>query len=242
MLPHAVKRRSWVAFSVCVLGLLSGCAQVPRQAFNAAASSHIKTVVVAHNENHSEYPAQVLGHPGLSFGLVGALVAAADTQSKTTKLTAAIDPKETRLQERFAERLAERLKDAGYQVTRVTLPKDVKDEQAIAFAKQSGASDAVLVVNLYGGYWAAGPSTDYFPRVAATVKKVEAQTSKTLYEDSVSYGYVLPQAQSVHLASDASYRFPTIDALVADPAKTREGLYVGVDAVATQIAADLKKP
>lgn len=240
-MSFALKQRKWIAFSVCAVGLLAGCAQVPRQAFNAAAASHIKTVVVAHNENSTEYPAQVLGHPGMSFGLVGALVAAADTQSKTTKLTTAIDVKETRLQERFAERLAERLKDAGYQVTRLALPKDMKDEQALAFAKQNGASDAVLVVDLYGGYWAAGPQTDYFPRVAASVKKVEVQTSKTLYQDSVSYGYAMPQGQSVHLASDVSYRFATIDALVANPIKTREGMYVGLDAIAAQIAADLKK-
>jgi hypothetical protein len=120
------------------------------------------------------------------------------------------------------------------------VPKDAKEEQALAAARDGRRSDAVLLVNVVGAYWAAGPSTDYFPRVLVKVKELDAG-GKTLYEDTISYGYAMANAQTVHLASDPKYRFKDIDVLIADPELTRMGLFEGVDAVATQVATDLKK-
>lgn len=222
--------------------LVAGCAQpLKKQAFNRESAAHIHTVVVTRSENQDEYQAYMLGHPGMGFGLIGGLVAAADMQGKTNRLTAAMDAKEVRLQERFSEKLKESLAKAGYQTAVVVLPKDTKPEQVLAAAKQRASGDAVLFVNLYGGYWAAGPSSDYFPRMAAQVKTFDTRTEKVLYEDTITYGYAMPRAETVHLASDPAFRFANIDLLVADPAKTRQGLYRGIDALAEQIVADLRK-
>jgi hypothetical protein len=229
------------ALVVMSVAFLAGCAQVPRQAFNAQAAAHVKTIVVARAENQIEYPVQIIGHPGMSFGLIGGLVAAADMQVKSGKLTSAIDVKETRVQERFADKLKARLNKAGYETVVVVLPKGTTLDQGLAQAKLKARGDAVVVVELYAGYWAAGPSTDYFPRMVAKVKTFDAKSDKVLYEDSISYGYAMPQAQTVHLASEPAYRFGSIDTLVADPVKTRQGLYVGVDALVEQIANDLRK-
>ena len=74
-----------------------------------------------------------------------------------------------------------------------------------------------------------------------TVKKVNLKSSDILYQDAFSYGYTTPQMKSVHFASDSIYRFSNIDTLTSDPAKTRQGLLQGIDAIAAQIAADLKR-
>jgi hypothetical protein len=221
--------------------LLAGCAQIPRHAFNAAAATNLRKVVVTQDTNQDEYDVNMVGHPGLSFGLIGGLVAAADLQSKTTQLTKAIDPSETRLQERFCNKLAEHLRSAGYDTEVVLLPKDSKEDQALALAKQRTGSDAVVFVQMRAGYWAAGPSTDYFPRIIAKVKALDTRSDKVLYEDTITYGYTMPQLKTVHLASQPGYRFKNIDDLVAHPAQIREGLYEGIEAVAGQIAADLKR-
>jgi len=231
-----------MAAALAFAAVVTGCAvqPLPRQAFNAAAASHIKTVVVTQAPNQESYEAAVLGHPGMSFGLIGGLVAAADIQAKSSKLTAAIGPSETRLQERFAQRLAERLRETGYEVQLAPVPKDAKEDEALAAARQTRTGDAVLLVNLVGAYWAAGPSTDYFPRLLVKVKELDA-AGKTIYEDTFTYGYAVANAQTVHLASDQKYRFKDIDVLVADPALTRDGLFEGIEAVVSQIANDLKK-
>ena len=239
MLTHLRRLPLVITFAAA---LLAGCAPLPRQAFNAASATHIKKVVVTHQQNQDQYEINIVGHPGMSFGLIGGLVAAADMQAKATQLTKAIDASETRLQERLGQTLSARLKVAGYEPDIVVLPKDAKEADALALAKQRGASDAVLLVNIFGGYWAAGPSSDYFPRLMAKVKAVDAKTEKVLYEDTITYGYAMPQAQTVHLASEPTYRFKDMEELVRDPARTRAGLYAGIEAVAQQIAADLKRP
>jgi hypothetical protein len=232
--------RFWSALALVVAA--TGCAQAPKkQAFNREGSTHIKSVVVTQAPNQDSYAAAILGHPGQSFGLIGALVAAADQQTKTNRLTAALDPAETRLQERFSARLSDGLAQAGYSAAVLVVPKDTNEEQLLPLAQKQAAGDAVIAVELSGGYWAAGAETDYFPRVVAKVRALERASGKLLYEDTISYGYAMPRAQTVHLASDPQFRFRTIGALTEEPARAREGLYRGIEAIAAQVVDDLRK-
>ncbi len=242
--PETILKLIKALLLVVVVTGLVGCAQpLKKQAFNSAAAAHIVTLVVTQKPNQDQYDAAVLAHPGVSFGLIGGLIAAADMQNKSNQLTASIDPKETRLQERLGFILQNRLTQSGYQVKTVTLKKDTKDEEILGQVRALGeTSDAVLSVDLTGAYWAAGPGSDYFPRLVARVKKIDGKDGKTLYEDLLTYGYNSPQLQSVHLISAEQFRFATIGALTADAAKTRKGLLDGLDAIADQIVIDLKKP
>jgi hypothetical protein len=230
-------RRSVV---VVLAALVAGCAPMPKQAFNREASSHIKSIAITRQPNQDKYEAAVIGHPGVSFGLIGGLIAAADITAKSNKLTSAIGTDETRLQERFADDLAQALTAAGYQVTVVPVEKDADVAKASAAVRAHGKYDAMLHANLIGGYWAAGPASNYVPRVLAVVKLHDLGRDRTLFEDLFTYGYAQPQAKSIHLAAESRYAYANIDALVADPPTTRQGLFDGLRAVAAQIAADLK--
>jgi len=230
-----------VGAALAVVVLLGACAQLPKQAFNREAATHVHALIVTQDRNQTSYEAAVLGHPAMSFGLIGGLIAAADMQYKSGKLTAAIDPVETRLQERFTATLAEHLARSGYETSTVVLPAGSKDVDVVAYAKSHAKGDAVLVVHLYGGYWAAGPSTDYQPRLSAPIRLVDLYSGKVLYEDVISYGYAPAQDKTIHFASDSKYRFANIDVLTGDPALTRAGLLDGLDPVAHQIAEDIKR-
>lgn len=232
--------KKWIG--IITLVALAGCAQpIKKQAFNKEASGNIRTLAISQSKDQESYDALVLGHPGMSFGLIGGLIAASDMQSKSNQLTAAIDPKETRLQERFAMKLSASLARSGYAVKVVPASKDATEDQVVNVLTQSAGTDGVLAVTVLGRYLAAGPATDYFPYVLVKVKKVDSKSGNVLYEDTFSYGYASAGLETVHFASDASYRFANIDSLVANPAKTREGLIAGLDAIIAQITADLKK-
>lgn len=222
--------------------LASGCAQMPKQAFNREAATHVRTLVVARAPNQDSYEANVLGHPGMSFGLIGGLIAVADMQFKSSQLTKAIDPAETRLQDRFTDKLVEVLQAAGYATKVVVVPTGTKEVDVVPYViKQDTKADAVINLTVSGGYWAAGASTEYQPRLAAVVKMSDLRAGTMLYQDTITYGYPLAQSKSVHFPADAKYRFGTITSLTSDPALTREGLLTGIDVVATQIADDLKR-
>jgi hypothetical protein len=229
----------WLAAGLAVL--VTGCAQAPKkQAFNREGAAAIKTVAITKGSKTEFYEAGMLGHPGASFGLIGGLIAAADIQSKSNRLTQAIKPEETKLQERLNEKLQAALAQVGYETSVMALPAEVSEEQLLETVKKS-ATDTVLTVGVVGKYLAAGPSSDYFPYIVVKARKLESKTGKVLYEDTFTYGYTFPNVQTVHMASDAKYRFNSIDALVADPKVTRQGLIDGLDVITGQIASDLKK-
>lgn len=236
-----MKTRAAAGCLLVAMAVLGGCAQLPKQAFNRDAATHIRSIVVTQAADQDTYRAAILGHPAAGFGLVGALVAAADMQAKSTRLTASIDPKEARLQTRFAEKLAASLERAGYESTVLVLPTGIRDEEILAHVKKSTSGDATVIVGLTGAYWAAGPSTDYQPRLIASVRAVDTTGGAILYQDTLTYGSAVPNMKTIHFPSDSAYRFGDIDILVADPTKAREGLVRGLDALAEQIAADLKR-
>lgn len=223
------------------LVFVTGCAQMNKQAFNKEANLSLKSLAISQPQIQEEYETVVLGHPGMSFGLIGGLVAAADMQSKTNRLTAVIKPEELKLQERFAQKLNENLAKVGYTTQVVSIPKDVSDDQVVDYVKKNSSADAIIALKVRGSYLAAGPTTDYFPYIFINAKKVHAQTGEVLYEDNFTYGYAMQNMKTVHFASDTSYRFNSIDSLTADPAKTREALIAGIDSIVEQIALDLKK-
>jgi hypothetical protein len=221
--------------------LLGACGEMPKQAFNRDAAKHVRTVIVTRNDNQPAYEAVLLAHPGASFGLIGGLVAAADMQMKSKRLSTAIDPLETRIQERFSDCLRDSLSRVGYTANVVVIPLSVKGDDVLPYAKKNATGDAVLIVNMSAAYWAAGPTSDYFPRLTVSVKLVDLLAGGTVYQDTLTYGYVQGQGKTVHFPSDQKYRFADMTALTDDPGLTREGLYRGMDAIANQIAEDLKR-
>ena len=61
------------AFAVVSVVVLSGCATpIPKQEFNAEASSHIQKVAFTRYEEQKEIGVVVVAHAGASFGLIGA--------------------------------------------------------------------------------------------------------------------------------------------------------------------------
>lgn len=231
--------RAWV---VAAAVLLAGCAQpVVRQAYNAEANQAIKQVVVAQLPNQKSFEVDILGHPGMSFGLIGGLIAAADMQTKTNKLTAAVDPAQTRLQDHFSSLLKDGLSAQGYEVEVVVLPQDMDAEKAVAHVKAGSKADAVLVVQVRGGFWAAGPTTDYQPHIIAQLRAVRFDTGATVYEDTITYGYNANRKDIVHIPADAKYKFKDIDTLVGNVPLARESFLEGLRLISVQVLNDVQR-
>ena len=220
---------------------LVGCATVEKQAFNKEAASGIKSIAVTERTGEESYDVNIIAHPGVSFGLVGGLVAAADLMAKSSKLTGALDPAQTQLQQMLAKKLAQSLNAAGYQTEIVPVAKTVDNKEVHSAVRSKVNTDALLTVSVQGLYVAAGPASDYFPYVVVHVLSTDVKTGAKLYQDTITYGYNFPSTKTVHLPGNPDGRFKNMDELVLDPKRTREELYSGLEAIAAQIAADLKQ-
>ena len=234
--PHAPTRAA--AWCLLLSLGLSACTTVKTQAYNAW--NHIRSLVVFQDTSRESYGVDIVAHPGANFGMVGTLVAQLDMSSKSSRLTQALDPQTTALQERLAVRLARALSAEGYDSTVVPVAGDRSRREAVPAALPVPA-DAYITLDVQARYIAAGPSSDYLPYVRVSVAQNDTRTGKVLYEDTLAYGYDQDNAHVVHLPSDNRYRFKDIDSLLSNPDKAREGLQAGVDAIVAQIASDLQR-
>ena len=234
---------AWPAL-VAALALLAGCAQpAKKQSFDRERAKSLKTVVLAQRPNQDAYLMNIQAMPGQDFGAIAALIEGADEKSKSDRLAKAIDPAETRLQERFSAKLQQKLAAAGYETRLVVLPSiPSKDDELLAQVKAKGTGgDAVLAIAMFGEYAAAGPGGEVLPKVGAYVRVVDTNSGALLYQERLAYCFALAQSDATVLPCDPRYRFKNVDALVADPAKAREGLIAGLDPLAARVAADLKR-
>lgn len=222
--------------------LLTGCAtKFEKQAFNSEASASIKKITVPHWNDQDEYMAQVVNHPGLSFGLIGAAIVAADTSSKTKRLNDALDPQKTKLTAAFYEKALPGLRQLGYEVIAVPAKRSDKAEDVKASVRMAQGQDASLLLRIDASYLAAGASTDYYPSVVVDAELTDSKSQATLYREAYHYGYNNGSKDVVHIEAAADCKFKDIEALTANIDKTRTCLTASVDILVKQIVADLKK-
>jgi hypothetical protein len=229
---------------IVLLGSLvvTGCAtKFEKQAFNSEASAGIKKIAVQQWSDQDEYPARVVNHPGMSFGLIGAVVTAADTASKTKKLNDVLDPNKTNLTADFYAKALPGLRQLGYEVVAVPVKRGAQAVEVNNAVRVTQGQDAFLLLNIEGAYLAAGASTDYFPSVVMTAELSDSKSQAVLYKEAYHYGYNDGNKDVVHIEAASDCKFSDIDRLIANIEKTRTCLTASVDILVKQMVADLKK-
>lgn len=224
------------------ISLLAACAgPVPRIESNPAVLSRIKTVAVINPPEAKTYIVMNFGHPGMAFGLIGGLVAAADQSSKQDQLTAALKKENLSVSNTLASGLVARLSGAGFQARAENGPWEEKDGKYILeFDKIQSDADAVAVVTpTITGFIATGATSDYLPTITVVVTLLDKDRKTQIYRGFHAAGWE-PKAEGWK-HSPATTTFGNFDALMANPSNTAKALVAAAAAVSTSIAEDLRR-
>ena len=226
---------------------LTGCVSMPQQqAFNRDIHATVKTIAVL--ETHpTRTSVFMLNHPGASFGLIGALVAAGDQASKEKKFHSTMDQAGFEPLAYFKERLTAKMSERGYTLvwpeSQVQTSKTKRGPFGLRTTyPHAHAADAQLDVNFgFVGYAAAGATdgSPYRPTVTIGARLVGADGKQNYYTDYFAYNNVFNLATAVALNGDPQYSYPGFDELHAAGTASIEGLRVAIDAIATEIARQL---
>ena len=230
----------------------AGCAQpVQKQAYDVELSSRIHTVLLVQGPNQQSFTTiRNWTIPPGNLGAPFAVAALADTLISTERITVALDPKQTRLQDRFSELLRDGLVAQGYETRIVVLPAADEPDKPLTLLRQHGRADAALVVTLKGQVSWSEPPEDptqdppaaaFSPLLVVTAKAIELGSGAVLYEDRFAYGRADQQAGATYFPSDPKYGFASVGEVVADPARLREGWIAGMHMIANKILADLQR-
>lgn len=182
------------------------------------------------------------GHPGMAFGLIGGLVAAADQNSKQERLTQAVKEKSPILTSGIlADSIATQLRRRGFEAKVEEAPWEESDGRfRLDFEKITSSADTLLVVTpTIVGFITTGTTSDYLPTVTAVVTLLGKDRKEQLYRGFHAAGWE-PKANGWrHTAPKVT--FANFDALMADPTKTAGALNVAASEVAETVAEDLKR-
>ncbi len=226
---------------IVVACLAGGCINVPKQAFNRELHKDVVAIGLLEPPQIVEYPVVNLGHPGMGFGLIGGLVAAADIQSKTDEFTKKLKSRNFDLRGECRKALEAELNQAGYKITVISVQRD-KPGFVQAYEGINATADAYLDVVCSTGYLAAGPTTPYVPTVMLNARMIKRSTQEIIYQEIVSYGYENRFLQSVNITADVQYNFSSFDSLTQNDERALEGIRKGIPIVVKRLVRDIARP
>jgi len=224
-----------------LLVLLVGCAKTPNMNYNASMHKEIKSIAVIAPKKTVELTVYYHNHPGMSFGLVGGLIAAAEFASKQSEYNELLKSTGFRADAYFLNKLTAYLKAEKYKV--ILLPSDDKRKSEHMTIYPDTNADAYLdiVVNNVG-YVAGSPTSTYKPTVNLSVRLVKKHNKEIVYEKVLAAGENFAVSKDVdYLGCDTKDCHTDFDALKVNALKSVEGLKRAIDKVAKRIAVSLKK-
>ena len=223
------------------LMILSGCASVGHQDYNAAASQNMKEIGLISAGATNEHFVNIVNLPGNSFGLIGALAAAADMSSKSDRFNKAVNPQKSDLLATLEQELSCLDRSGRFRVQRLS-PQGVNPNKLLEdYSKLPRNVEAYLDIRLRkAGYLAIYPDSPYVPSLMADAQLVDAKTQVVLYETHINYGEPWLQVENlIQLQGDHSHDYPNFDQLVNHPDAARDGLRAGAQAIGQRICQDL---
>lgn len=224
-----------------LLLLLVGCAKTPNINYNASVNHDIKTIAIVAPKKTVELTVFYYNHPGMSFGLVGGLIAAAEFESKQSEYNALIKSKGFKTDAYFVNKLTAYLSAEKYKV--VLIPSDDKRKSEHMTEYPDTEADAYLdiVVNNVG-YIAGSPTSAYKLTISLSVRLVKKRNKEVVYDKVVVFGENFAVSKEVdYVGCNTKDCQADFDALKHNALKSIDGLKKAIDKVAKRIAVSLRK-
>ncbi|MBP6899096.1 MAG: hypothetical protein KBC73_03345 [Burkholderiaceae bacterium] len=228
--------------------LQSGLAWLPLPVFSQGqtrASAPFRRLAVADPPFEEEYEVIIAMAPPLARGTIAKVltraVSEADEQLKTDKLTAALDPAQTRLLEHFVQALAGELADAEARLMLVAMDAEPSEDQLLLqMRRKAPQADALMLVNLMGRFVALHGLAAYAPSLLIGVKALPARGGTPLLDHIFTAGFRGLDPRATHLeVVDMPERFDNMAALLGDIPRARAALQAGAEAIAAEVARRL---
>ena len=233
---------AFLAFAILFLTSCAGPAPLRTEAPKLNLTP-IKSVTIVKMPEPDPYMVANLGHPGMAFGLVGAVVMSFDARAKQEALTKAFRERGVAVTAHLAGQVESRLRAFGYQ-THVEEAKFVVNEvgdRKVDLTRIESQSDAVLVLrsNVIG-FVAPKPLADYIPSVWTAADLYGADRTQPLYVGLHAYGW-RPVSEQEWRWVESKATFADFDKLMQDPNVSSEALKAAAEVVAEGIAADMRR-
>jgi hypothetical protein len=221
--------------------LFTGCAIVTKQAYTPSANAPIKQVLVVTQNEITPLRFAIYGSKATLFGPFGVAAALSEAEKKAELLRKDLNQYGPSYDKHFVDELKASFAKAGIQTTFMSAKKETRrgfidDYKSLAIPKDTDAVlDLFIVEASYGG---SHPMTDpeMRPIMQVYARLVSAKTFEILYSDHISYGYNNPFMDTRNIKASQNYYMSDMDAVIADKARSAEGIRDAAAEVARLLA------
>lgn len=226
--------------AVALMLVITGCAsKLPNQSFNASANTNIKKICIVKPPAPDKFEVFYHNHPGMNFGLIGGLAAAAEFSSKSSSYNKAIGKEKFDVTAYFIQSLKKEFQNTSYEIE--ILPSAPRKDMEYCKVFEKSDSDAYLDCYIPTiGYVAGSSSSLYKPTVKTFARLVSNGSNDVLYEKMLVSGestYVPEDAD--YLEYDVSHTYDTFSNLESNATQSVKGLKNALDSVAKRIVLSL---
>lgn len=224
-------------FAVALAAILA----LPAGAAHAQAKPiSIKRIALIGCAEPAEYAA-ITGTGGASAllgGLVGGVVSAIATAENSEKMTAAMTADPPNLAARINDAIEAQLREAGYEVVRVTATRDKTDKLLKDYSAIPVDADVYLDTMIkFVGYMRAGLGADYAPGVRIGLRVVGPDKRTEIADDG--FGYEQGRSFRSGYAFGSDYKFADMDSLRAQLPRAKEGLLASAGPLAADVVGKI---
>lgn len=242
LLCMEIMRRILQIFLIILTAILfTGCAIVTKQAYVPSITTPIKNVLVVTQNEITPLRFAIYGSKATLFGPFGVMAAISEAEEKTGLLRKDLNQYGASYDKHFADELKASFAKAGIQTSFTTAKKEtrrgfIEDYSSLPVSKDT---DAVLDLFIFeASYGGAHPMTDaeMRPIMQVYARLVSAKTFEILYSDHISYGYDNPLMDAQKIKAPSKYYMPDMEAVIADKARSAEGIRSAAAEVARFLA------
>lgn len=207
----------------------TGCAIVTKQAYVPSVNAPIKQVLVVTQNEITPLRFAIYGSKATLLGPFGVVAAISQAEEKTELLRKDLNQYGASYDEYFADELKSSFAKANIKTSFTSAKKEtrrgfVEDYKSLTIPKDTDAVlDLFIAEASYGG---SHPMTDpeMRPIMQVYARLVSAKTFEILYSDHISYGYDNPFMDARKIKAPQKYYMPDMEAVIADKARTTEGI------------------
>lgn len=221
--------------------LLVGCVGTPNVSFNAAMNRDIRKIAVVPPNQQKELTIFYYNHPGMSFGLIGALAAASEFSSKSKEYTKLVKPTGFNANKYFLSKLTYYLKKANYRIS--MLPVNPKRKAKFLTEFPNINTHAYLDLLIYDvGYVAGSPAAAYKPNARVHARLVRKENKAVVYEKIIASGESFALGKNIdYVGTSKAYHYKDFKALKSHASKSSMGLKIALDRIAKRLALSLRR-
>jgi hypothetical protein len=222
---------------------LAGCATPEKISLNDEAAKGLDTVTIIVPPEPRKYTVLNMAHPGMMFGAVGGIIAAADQANKEDKFAKAAQTAEFSVTRALATRAEQKLRAAGYKVTVQELAWELNDgKYTLKPESIPGELGTVLIItpSVVGYDATLSDKQHYQPTIHVAAILLDSDRKTTLYKGFHSTGWKPNGDAWRHTVVPTT--FSDFDALRKEPKASAAALHLSAEAICTSIAQDLKRP